>query len=264
MGQTTALYLNDYDTSRLGFFLRRADGRLAGLSARDRTTGLPKRVGTVPLAREAETAERRIIVLGTIKQATMAGVISSRNELKARFYRGVVEVRFEDDPDKVYYVLAEDADLRGTDPEFVNPVSEVTLTMSCRDPLIYARYPTVVGFNATKAACPLGTAISLPVLKVSGAVTNPVITYRDVRGASKRTMGFTVALLATEYLEVDCERMQIKKYTAGVAANAESTLTSGDFIQLDPQDADDVTAVWPTLEVSPAASCEAHYRKAWI
>ena len=264
MGQFKAMYLNDYDTSRLGLVVRRADGRHSGVSIRDRITQLPKRAGDVALARESEAAPRRLTVLGTIKKSSIAAVNSARDELKARLYHGTIEVRFDDEPTRMYLARAEDSELRTTDPDFVNPASEVTLSLYVPVPLAFDKLSRVVAFSATKGDCPIGTAPSLPVLQVAGAVTNPTITYRDFRGASIKTLGLTVTLLATEYLEIDCETSKIYRYTAGVKANADSLMSSGDFFALDSQDADTPNSVWPTLEISPTAACKAIYRRAWL
>lgn len=262
--QATAMYINDYDTARLGLIVRRVEGRDDALSARDRTTGIAKRLGEVPLARDFETAARVITIIGTIKTTSMATTLAARDELKGRLFSGVTEVRFSDKPDRMYLVKPTDARIVGTAPQFDNPFSEVTISLICHDPLAYDKLCTAIGFNSVLQPCPLGTAPSQPTIRIAGPVTNPVITYRDVRGVVKRTMGFTVTLLATEYLDIDCELMAISRYTAGAKANGIALLTSGDFIMLDPQDADPWNSAWPTLEVSPAASAEALYRKAYL
>lgn len=262
MGQATALYIDDFDTSRIGFWARRADGRQGVVTVRDRTTQLPKRAGEIALAREGDHAPRRIIVVGTIKGTSVSQVLSRREELKGRLSRGTVEVRFVDDPDRVYYARLEEGDIRGTDPEFNTLYSDVSFTLYCPDPLIYQRYSTRIPFTSQKAAMPLGRAPSLPIIRIAGAVTNPVLTLRDIRGAIVKTLGLTVTLGATEYVEINCETSAITRVTAGVAANAPALMTSGDFLMLDPHDGDPVTNLWPTLECSPTAACEALYTKA--
>lgn len=263
--QATALFVNDFDTSRLGFILRRVEGRDASVVARDRTTGIAKRVGEIPLARDFETATRVITCLGTLRTVSMATTLAYRDELKGRLFSGVTEVRFNDKPDRMYLVKPTDIGIAGTDPQFDNPVSEITMTLVCHDPLAYDKLCLGIGFGATLQPCPLGTAPSLPTIKIAGAVTNPVLTYRDFRGVAKKTMGFTVALGASEYLEIDNELMQINRYTAGVKANGLGLLSSGDFIMLDPQDGDPSDAAWPTLECSPApVGAEAFYRRSYL
>jgi phage-related protein len=120
-----------------------------------------------------------------------------------------------------------------------------------------------VDVNSIRTGIPLGTAVSAPLIRVLGAATNPVITYRDKSGAVRQSMTLTITLAATDYLEIDCELFTITKYVSGVASNGITLLTAGDFIALDPQDGDYANGVWPTLEIS-AGSAEVLYRKAWL
>jgi phage-related protein len=266
----TAMYVNDFDTSSLGLIVTSVDGWRDAPSTRDRTTQLPTRVGAVILAPEAETAPRVITVDGVIdpshagKALTLANLRAAISELQERLYRGTIEVRFADEPDIFVLARCEQGNLIATPPQFMNPKSRVQIRMLCPDPLRYDRNGSVVGFGASpRAGTPLGTAVSAPVIRIMGAATNPVITYRNMSGDVKQTMGFTVTLAATDYLEIDCELFTIKKFASGVETNGISLLTSGDFIALDPQDGDYAGSVWPTLEVN-AGSGECLYRRAWL
>jgi hypothetical protein len=264
MGSLTALYINDYDTSRLGLGIERCDGRRDGLSVKDRVTQVPKRVGEVALAQEAEVTPRVLKVSGWIRGSSVTAARAALDELKSRCYGGTLEVRFADDPERLFYVRAEDCEIRGKDPDFATACVEVTLSLKAFDPLLYARQGTVLGFTTVRAPVPLGTAISLPTIRIHGAVTNPVITYRDARGVQQGQVGITVTLGATEALDIDCELMKLWRWTAGVRASGEVLPLTGDFMRLDPDDGDAANAVWPTLEVSPACMGEALYRKAWL
>lgn len=257
------LFVNDFDCSALGLIVADVDGWLHAPSARDKTTQLPGRVGAVLLAPEAETAPRNLVINGVIKRASVVSARAALLEMQERLYRGTVELRFADDPDKVYYARTTDADWSGTPPQFVNPNGRVSIRATCFDPLVYDRYGSVVGFTTVRSAVPLGSAVSAPILRVMGAVTNPTITYRDKSGTSKRTMGFTVTLGVNDYLEIDCELFKITRYTAGMASQGIALLTAGDFLALDPQDGDYAGSVWPTLELS-GGSGEANYRRAWL
>ena len=270
MGGVTALFVNDFDTSSLGLVVTGVDGWRDAPATRDRTTQLPTRVGAVILAPEAETAPRQLVIDGVIdptaagKAGSLANVRAAINELQALIYRGTIEVRFADEPDVFVLARGEQAQLIATPPQFMNPKSRVQIRLFCPDPLRYDRNGSVVGFGVSpRAGVPLGTAVSAPVIRVMGAATNPVITYRDKSGVVRMTMGFTVTLAATDYLEIDCELFTIKKFASGVETNGITLLTSGDFIALDPQDGDYANAVWPTLEVS-AGSGEVLYRRAWL
>ncbi len=260
---TTALFVNDFDTSSLGLIVSDVDGWLHAPSTRDKTTLLPTRVGAVLLAPEPETAPRNLVINGVIRRTSVASTRAALLDLQERLYRGTVELRFADDPEKVYYARCTDVDWLGQPPQFLNPYGRLTIRATCHDPLIYDRTGMVIGFTAARVPIPLGTAVSAPTLRVLGAATNPVLIYRNQGGLVRQTMAFTVTLLATDYLEVDGELFTVKKFTSGVESNAISTLTSGDFIALDPQDGDPATDGYPTLEVSPGSG-ECLYRKAWL
>ncbi len=265
----TAMYVNDFDTSSLGLIVSSVEGWRDGLATRDRTTQLPTRVGAVILAPEAETATRQLTIDGVLdpshagKALTLANLRAALNELQDKLYRGTIEVRFSDEPDIFVLARCEQGNLIATPPQFMNPKSRVQIRLQCPDPLRYDRNGSVVGFGTTRQGVPLGTAVSAPVIRIMGAATNPVISYRDKSGTVKQTMGFTVTLAATDYLEIDCELFTIKKFASGVETNGISLLTSGDFIALDPQDGDFAASVWPTLEVS-AGSGECLYRRSWL
>lgn len=264
MGALTILYINDFDTSQLGLVVSNVDGWRDAPSTRDRTTQLPQRVGTVILAPEAETAPRQLTIDGTLVRPSLTALRAAMAELQERLYRGTIEIRFSDESDIFILARCEQGQLIATPPQFLNPKSRVRIQLLCPDPLRYDRNGSVVGFGLTpRVGTPLGTAVSAPVLRIMGAATNPVITYRNMSGDVKQTMGFTVTLGANDYLEIDGELFTIKKFTAGVETNGIALLTSGDFIALDPQDGDYASSVWPTLEVS-AGSGEALYRRAWL
>jgi hypothetical protein len=120
-----------------------------------------------------------------------------------------------------------------------------------------------VGIGATRQAIPLGTAVSAPTIRIMGAATNPVLTYRNAGGTVKQTMGFTVTLASTDYLEINGELFSITKYASGVASNGMALWTSGDFPALDPQDGYPSIDSYPTLEVS-AGTGEVLYRRTWL
>lgn len=269
MRSRTALYLNDYDTSRLGLTVEQVDGWLDAPSHRDRVSQLPTRVGAIILAPDAETAPRSITVSGVITATSLRLVRTAVDNLKARLFAGTVEVRFRDHVDRVVYARCEEKRVVASPPQFADAVTgrswtRISFALFCPDPLIYAREATVVGFSDLRREAPLGTAVSAPTLRIMGPATNPTIRYRDVRGAIRTEMEFgALSLLSTDYLEIDCERFTVKQFTSGVESNAIDELTSaGTFVALDPQDGDG-DASYPTLEVTSGTG-EALYRRSWI
>lgn len=263
----TAMYVNGYDTSRLGLIVEQVDGWMDGLTAQQRVSKLPGRVGAIPLAPDTETTPRTITITGVLwpKPESLAAVRQALLDLKERMGRGLLEVAFVDQPDKFVHALLQQHGVMATRPQFASPWSRVSLTLFCPDPLIYAQQASAIGVSANRNTIPLGTACSTPTIRIMGPAVNPVLTYRKADGTVRQTMGFTVTLGTNDYLEIDCELMQVSQYQAGVGAqnNAASLWTSGDFPLFDPQDGDPVAGVWPTLEVS-AGTGEALYRRAWL
>lgn len=269
MRTLTTMWLNDFDTSRLGLIVESLDGWLDSPSTRDRVSQLPTRTGAIILAPDAETAPRTLAIGGLIRRNTMALVRSSIDELKSRLFAGTIEVRFRGHPDRVAYARCEEHRFIPGAPQFAEAITakawgRVTFSLFCPDPLVYEREATIVGFTATRRQVPLGTAVSAPTIRIMGPATNPSVRMRDARGVVKTEMQFgATSLLSTDYLEVDCERFTVKRFTSGVESNAISALTSaGAFIALDPQDGDG-GSVYPTLEVTSGTG-EAHYRRSWI
>lgn len=259
------MYLNDVDTeTTLGMIVEAVDGWLDSPSARDRTTQLPTRVGAIVLAPDSETAPRSISVRGVIQGTSLANVRTRIEQLKDLLFRGTVELRFADHPDRVIYARCQEKHLLVTPPQFTYPKSKFGISFLCPDPLIYAVSPTLVAFGtAFRAACPLGTAPSAPVIRLMGPATNPVISYRDQAGTVRGSMTFgALSLLSTDYIELDCEFCSASKHTSGVKSNILSSLSAGGFLLLDPHHADYANAVWPTIEASSGTG-EVAYRKAW-
>lgn len=131
--------------------------------------------------------------------------------------------------------------------------SEVTLTLNAPDPLWRAAdggTPVGLAANATRYACPLGTAPSAPIVRLMGAATNPTFVIRDSGGAAQVTIAVTLTLGANDFLELNCETGIVQKSVAGTVTRCESVLTSGTFpFALDPEWGDYSTANWPTAEV---------------
>jgi len=257
------LYVNDYPMDRIGLFplAEGMQGHRGTLTFRDEVTDLPGRVGTISLARESESTPRRI-VLETIGRGTSAANLQTRlREIRQRFSEGEIEVRFQDDIEKLFYCKLESIDVTGIAPMIPQPNHNLRITLLAQDPLIYDRNATVAGFSAVAGELPLGTAPTFPIVRISGAVTNPVLTYKDFAGNTEQTFGLTVTLASGEFREIDMDKSTIVD-EAGL--NAISEKSSGDFFSFDPEDAAEEDGPYPTISCSPDANCDALYRKAYL
>lgn len=260
------LYVNDLDLGELGCKIEAIEGWADPLTLRLQGQAVAQRVGQLPLTVYGGAVEPRdIVVRGTITGATEADLVTARAELKDQCGRGLVELRVKDAPELMALAYLTRGIFAGVSPQFLAPWwTRVALTFTCLDPLFYTKSPTVIGMPVTGVdyPCPLGTAPSLPLIRIFAA-TNPLLSYNASTGAVRQTMGFTVTLGANDYIEIDCDAKTITKSVAGVISDGISTLVSGDFPVLDPQDADYAGAVWPTMSVLTSGTGELVYRRAW-
>lgn len=260
----TVLYVNDYNLRTLGLVVERVEGWADLPPLQLLGDGIPGRAGQVVLAGAAATVDMRtLVVTGALLRDTQAQLVAARRQLLALAGAGLVELRVIDAPEVVHAGYLTRAIVGGFDRQFRAPGLRVALTFTCPDPRAYTLNPTLVAFSTLAAGCPLGTAPVSPVIRIYGAASNPVVTYRTAGGVSRQTLGFTITLAAADYLEIDGGAKTVTKSVSGTVSNAIDTLSSGDFPTLDPQDGDFVTGSWPTLEVS-AGTGEAAYRRGWI
>jgi hypothetical protein len=149
--------------------------------------------------------------------------------------------------------------------------ARVVIEFEATDPLWYDTSTTTATFTSGAATTALGTAISYPVVRLTGAFTNPLITVKSSAGATVATMGLTIVLSnAAHYVEIDMAPVTgrtIVKHT-GSLSTAEDILTSGSFFGFDPANADTTTPTWGTIEASVSAgsisAATAIYRKAYF
>lgn len=263
MATATALYLNDLDLGSLGFVVQSIDGLRDGLSLKWSSTALPGRAGALVLDGRPSSTPRQIVIHGTLRGGTLAGLMSALGQLQGVLRGGAIELRAVDTTDRMLLCRVRDRSTVGTFPQLTSPDAQVVLSLEAADPYWYSRQPVLAnGGAAVRVTCPLGSMPSAPVTQILGAATNPVLTYRNSAGDSQGTMGFTVTLASTDYLEIDHHHRRITKYASGVASDGTALLTSGDWVTLLPEDGDAVLGVWPTLETS-AGSLTVCYRKAW-
>jgi len=274
--QYRALYINDFDVSRLGFVVGDViEKHRGGLTFPDRTSGLPGHVGTIALAREWESTPRRVVVTGMQDGPTVSQLVEDVNDLKQRCFEGSVELRFVDDANKVYYARCEDFDTTMIGPALARGAGararhRIRITFLCQDPLIYDRNGSVIGFSTAKAEVPLGTAPSLPLIRVNGPTTcGFVYTYSDFTGVSQATLALSTAveLSSTQYMLIDHELSSITSSTGGDFVSSFST--GSEFFAFDPQHgAGGTTGPWPTLQIDSTGStgltADALFKRAYL
>ena len=267
-----ALYINDFDPTRLGFVLGNVvDNLRSGLSFPDRTTNLPGRVGTIALARTFESAPRMLTIEGTL-QATSAAQLDANNDaLKARCYDGLVQLRFSDNYEKEYLAYCQGYNVSRPNPVLPRGGRIFTMTvrlqMLCQDPLAYDRQGSVIGLSTSPQQVPLGNAPSQPQLTVSGPTTVGLqLVYKDHMGVQQATiqLSSTLTLDSTQMAIIDCELSTI--YTSTGKNLVGGLSTDSTFFALDFQDGGGSTGPWPTVEISSPAGAvgQALYKRAYL
>jgi phage-related protein len=261
MGIAGILYVNDYDTSKLGLYVEQIDGLDDGVDINPKTIAIAGRDGLAITAAKPEAGPRAIAVRGVMKAATNTALRTNIDLLKDRVYAGDVEIRFGQ-LDRVALARCRGIKYSAELAQLASKGFPLEIQFLCPDPAFYALDPTMIAFNTLRAPVPLGTRKSRPLIHIVGAINNPLLTYRDHFGTAQQTMGFTVNLGANDYLEIDCDRGTITKYVAGVASNGIALLTAGDFIALDPLHGSYLTSSWPTLELNGGTG-DVLFRRAW-
>ncbi|MFA6044188.1 MAG: hypothetical protein WC718_04330 [Phycisphaerales bacterium] len=267
------MWINDFDCTRLGFALDNdLEGHRAGLTFQDRTTALPGRVGTIALGRERETTARTITTGGVQIATSVNQLVADADDLKRRATMGTVELRFSDEPTRFYLARLQTFEVTVMPPALRptgTAMHRVRMVWLCSDPLSYEVSGTVVAFSTIRAECPVGSAPSLPQIRIFGpstGVAGYTLTYRDAGGNTVATFalaGAAATLTSTQTATIDMELATVLKSNG---ANMISGLsTAATFFALDPQDASGSTGPYPTMAINRAGQGgDLLYRRAWI
>ncbi len=264
-------WVNDFDMTRIGVVVDSVIQRhRAGLSFPDRATALPGRVGTIALAREFESTPRRLTVQATQTAVSRSQLNVDVMELKRRVYAGTVELSFADNTDQIFLARCDDVDVTLMAPGLPNAgISRHTVRLSflCQDPLIYDRYGTVAAFSTAPGETPLGSAPSLPTIRVFGPTGSTyILIYKNAVGTAQAAMslnGAAAAMSATEYTIFDHELSKID-HSDGTNLLSVMNSTSA-FFALDPQDAAGSTGPWPTIEIgTTGVTGDVIYKRSWL
>jgi len=259
---TGLLYVNDVDVATLGVSIGRpVRGPWDGIDIRQPSGPVLGSLGRLALTDAPPALPRQIVALGRQEAASTASLLDLEDQLKRLVYDGIVRVRVGDRSDREWEAIAR---LR------VSPLSgwqarltqDVEFVFDCEDPVAQAVTPTVVDFAAAATECPLGTAVSKPIIRIGDNVTNPVVTLKDHLGQTVQTMGFTITIGAGAWLEIDCEQQTIVDEAGANQADTFDGLT--DFLELNPYHAAGLSGPWPTLSISGGGLAVAEYRKRWL
>lgn len=237
------------DLDDFGFVVDPMRGIFDGAKVSYATEQRPGRLETVLTSLTATGQPRDLVIEGHVIADTLAALTTNIRNLTG-WCRRAVAVKTAHDSATFLNVKQVDVQITHPPMQGVALTCGVSITFRAFDPLWYATSASAVTFSSN-TAMPLGTAPSRPVLRLTGTHTNPTITYKNSGGTTITTLVLTITIAgATDYVEIDCASLTIVKSVSSVITDAIDTLTSGDFIVLDPADADTVTPTWGSLSVS--------------
>lgn len=215
------------------------------------------------LAAEPLIEPRELQLEGTVVGTSHADLITKLDGLKRFLASGSLQLSTNHDTTRYYDVRLVRATAVMFTPAFLATAARVTVVLIAHDPCAKATSTTTVNFTSTAQACALGTAISRPVITITGPATNPLLTLADASGATRETLGFTLTLGGSDALVIDTERKTARKTISSVTSNAIGDITTNTaltFLALDPRDGDQLAGTWPSLKVSSGTGA-AVYRK---
>ena len=268
---TWSLKVNGIDLATYGFSLSDAG---AAFDATERTMGFAPiygRAGT--LATTATEGARTIVLTGTLTSTanTVSARVSNEESIKDLLRSGLVTLQRDDASTTVRQIKGYVTQL-GLAP-IGHPVAptdmRMTARIACPDPCWTETEPTSQVLGATRATLALGTAPSSPVVRIMGAATDPVLTYRDAGGTSQNTLTLASGTLnaTNDWVDIDMRTGVITKYASGATSSGwtafVATITGVFPFAFDPQDGDYTTAAWPTLELSSGTGI-AYWWKAYL
>jgi hypothetical protein len=253
------LYINGQDTGTLGLVVARAEADYSGPPRRVRTSPVPGRYSEVVLSapRRQEFRGKRIRVQGHVLGTDYAQVQLRLSWLKAWMSDDNLRIRFANDTlrEAVGYLEQFTATARGG--AFVSTGRAVLIEFFCPDGRRRKTTQNTPSLSTSPASITLGDSPSGGVIRIDGAVTDPVLTYKHYDGTTLATMSFTRVLSGGQYLDIDLDNRTIVDHAA---ANAINDLDAGsDWFLLDPRDGDITSYEYPTLTLSGGTGTATYY-----
>lgn len=250
-----------------------SDGRVSFASGSLVITELSNTAG-VQLTQKEFDRPRRVTVRCRIKGNLVSDFFTNRDSV-ADALRGALEVRFsdvDDLADRILYCQFERmGQPGGPAPEWLTPNREFELVLVATNPFFHDELGGITGGNTVPAQIPVGTATTLLVTEIHGAITGDVtLTFKDFRGNTVAALKYDGAISAGEWLEIRHDLRMVRLFTGVGAstnqrANLDVTVTDHGFFFPSPDVADRANSAYPTVEVTAgtAVSIINKFRRAW-
>lgn len=262
------LYLQGQEAeATFGLIVTNFSGDLGAPSRSINLLSIPSLPGALDPGLAPNEAPRVFTVNFMVNAATDAAVHATLDKIKAVCGTGLVEILTPYSTTRALYGVLQSLDASGMRPWIPGWVTG-SISFLCANPYWWDVDPSVVAFT-TATGIPVGTAPSYgrddwsAIITITGAATNPTLTYKDYTGVTVGTMAFTLTVAAGDSIVIDCGRRTVNKIVSGVTSNCMSTLTAGyTFPALSPDDASFTASLWPTLATSAGTGSVTYYR-AW-
>ena len=268
LSTTSSVYLNDRSLSALVTAITGLDGYLSPDAPARELVAL---ANSAAIVGSTVTVSPRTITV-TVDIAT-AALLDRQTMLDAlaRELRGRLLFRTADRPTREISVVCQGTGLTFYDGALSVVACSVALTLVAADPVWTDREPRLYALSTARAALPVGTATSAPVVVLNGgspSVVNPTIIMRDASGAETHRLTLTGTLATNNWIEIDSAAQTLDRYVGGVlqsgSASGMAWLTGGAFPILDPSDAINGTGI--TMELTATSGTPTGltlYKRAW-
>lgn len=248
--------VDGFDLAQIGFVPTDRGNARAAPDAVQKLLEISGAARRLRIGQEA-LAPRIISVIGALTADTLSQLQSRMDELKWRLREGkLLQVEFTDQAGRVYEGYRERLVLPDIPPGWKNSTVRLDLAILCPDPRARDATETVKsgsgGVLPAVLTTDIGTARLGPRIVINGPAAgsgvNPKLEYRDKNDVVKASFTWAGTLNPGDQLVVDLEAFTVKKN----GADAESGFT-GDFFELDADDADFPTGTWPDVQLSLGA-----------
>lgn len=252
-----ALLINGVDAATFGFVLTESPSWIDLPPRMTPSQAVINRQGAIITAPSIESA-RKVTLNGFVTSVSVAATRANLDALKIALTAAAgVQLIFQDNSTRYITCTLDNFAVLWAGPALIERRLRVSISMTAFDPYFY---DTTVTSIASGNSWPLGTAITRPVITITGASTNPVITLLNKSGAVMNTMGLTITTIAGDSLVMDHDARTIKKNGTSII----SSLTSGDFFAVDPSDSANYGTPGPSIASSGVTgTLLTTYRKTW-
>ncbi len=263
------MFINDRPLATFGLEPNASEDRVGGPLGSLQIAEIPNSSGAQLIRSELNRPRRMVIpvLVRSTEEHTSDQSFRVRLDRVQDALRGALEVRFDDDPDHIFFCQLEQIRTLGAEaPEFRATSRELEIVLQAVDPFRYDRFVGRTG----EGAIPVGTAPSRLVTVVQGPATDPTeIELRDFLGRIQSRLRITDSLTAGESFVIRHNAFRVDKFTGvdekvAAIANVDQTVDFHGYFSVTPELADRDARIFPRIEVSAGGGILTNLaRRAW-